>query len=291
MFMIDRDGDFHFIPISTPEHVYQALPAGGYHVEETPTGMYFKPIPTVKETLVSLDTPVGRRVRREITEFFNPELTARLGSAGLKHRRGIILHGVQGTGKTSLVRAMFPIMVEHNAVMLLETNADHLEHSIIPAVRLTDPDRPIVLIWDEFEKNARYSRNELLQLLDGLASPDHLLTIGTTNYLNRIPRQLRFRPSRFSLVLEMPPLPSEARAVYVQRKFGMLDPDVARAVVDLTEGRPLDYLEEACKLALMGYDLDEIRDRIQDEPILSASDSDDEDGDDDSSDDDSDSEY
>lgn len=290
MFMIDREGDFHFIPISTPEHVYQALPAGGYHVEQTPNGMYFKPIPSTKEMLINLDTPVGRRVRREITEFFNPELTARLTAAGLKHRRGIILHGEQGTGKTSLVRAMFPFMIEHNAVMLLETNADHLEHTIIPAVRLTDPDRPIVLIWDEFEKNARYSRNELLQLLDGLASPDHLLTIGTTNYLHRIPRQLRFRPSRFSLVLEMPPLPAEARTVYVQSKFSMLEAPVARAVVDLTEGRPLDYLEEACKLALMGYDLDEIRDRIQGEPILSP-DSEDEDDSDDSSDDDSDSEY
>ncbi|GAB4192404.1 MAG: hypothetical protein OHK0022_06590 [Roseiflexaceae bacterium] len=263
MFMIDRDGDFHFIPINTPEKVFQALPAGPYHLVETSSGMYFRPIAPAKDTLINLDTPVARRVRREIAEFFNPELTARLAAAGLKHRRGIILHGDQGTGKTSLVRAMFPLMIEQNAVILLETNADHLEHSIIPAVRLTDPDRPIVLVWDEFEKNAQYSRNELLQLLDGLASPDHLLTIGTTNNLNRIPKQLKYRPSRFSLVLEMPPLPAPARAAYVAHKFAMLNSDMARSVVDLTEGRPLDYLEEACKLALMGYDVDEIRDRIQ----------------------------
>lgn len=42
----------------------------------------------------------------------------------------------------------------------------------------------------------------------------------------------------------------------------MLDFQVTMQLAALTEGRPLDYLEEACKLSLMGYDVDEIRDRI-----------------------------
>ena len=48
----------------------------------------------------------------------------------------------------------------------------------------------------------------------------------------------------------------------------MLDADTIAGVVDMTEGRALDFIEEGCKLSLMGYELDEIRDRVQGIPGL-----------------------
>lgn len=263
MFILDNDGDYRHYAGDDPK-MHATLPTGAYTPHIDPMiGLFFKPVKTDGDTLIKLDTRVARQVTREVKDFFDPSITARLTSANIKHRRGVILHGVPGTGKTSLVRALFPLFYQHNAIVLVEPHGDYLEPMIIPAIRKDDPDRPVVIIWDEFEKNAAYSRSELLRLLDGLNSPDHLLTIGTTNYLSKISSQLTSRPSRFGLILEMPPLDWEARAVYAQRKYPMLEQEMIGAIVDMTEGKALDYIEEGCKLLLMGYDLDEIRDRMQ----------------------------
>jgi len=263
MFILDNDGDYRHYSGDNPR-MYPVLPTGAYTPLMNPQiGLFFKPVKTDGDQLINLDTTVARHVRREIDDFFNPEITATLASVNIKHRRGVILHGVPGTGKTSLIRSLFPVFFQHNAVVLVEPHGDMLENIFIPAIRKDDPDRPIVIVWDEFEKNADYSRSELLRLLDGLNSPDHLLTIGTTNYLSKISSQLTGRPSRFSLILEMPPLDSAARVAYARRKYPMLDHEVVAGLVDMTAGKALDYIEEACKLTLMGYDADEIRDRIQ----------------------------
>lgn len=262
MFVLDSDGDYRPISGKNPQLI-PTIPAGVYTVGMTPHGFFFHPLAIGGEQLVSLDTPVARQVTREIRDFFDPDISARLAAAGLKHRRGIILHGQPGAGKTSLVRALLPMIVAAGAVVLSECNADHLENVFIPAIRKTDPARPVVLLWDEFDKNAEYSHSELLRLLDGMNSPDHLLTIGVTNDLESIPRTLRGRPSRFGLILEMPPLDRAARETYARTKYPMLDADTIAGVVDMTEGRALDFIEEGCKLSLMGYELDEIRDRVQ----------------------------
>lgn len=278
MFIIDKDGDYSYVSATSAQQTATVLPTGAYRVNLMPMGLWFKPSQTSGDTLIDISTTVARKVTREIADFFDPAITERLRAAGLKHRRGIILHGKPGTGKTSLVRALIPTLLAHNAIVLIDPGADPLERLFIPAIRLCDPDRPIVLIWDEFERTTSYSQKELLQLLDGLNSPDHLLTIGTTNFIERIPDALKKRPSRFGLVLEMPQLNFDARRNYAVTKFPMLDDDMIHSVTDMTADVSLDHLEEACKLALMGYEADEIRDRIQDARLcLATADSNDDD--------------
>lgn len=266
MFVKDKDGDYQSINVTSRDDMRPALPPGAYQVGVGSTGMFFKPVVLAPEPFVKLDTSVVRKVMREVDEFFNPDMTARLAAAGIKHRRGIIIYGPPGTGKTSLVRSLFPVFAAQNAVVVVDVNADHLENLIIPAIRRNDPDRPIVLFFDEFDKNANYSRNELLTLLDGINSPDHLLTIGCTNYIDKIPTQLRSRPSRFGLILELAALDRDARAAYVAHKYPMLSEEMRTFVIDATVAQPLDYVEEGCKLALMGHEPDELRDRITTTP-------------------------
>jgi hypothetical protein len=264
MFLIDNDGDFRSLGIRESDQLLARLPAGAYRVLESPSGLYFRPHQPTQEHMVQIGSRPMRLVTREVRDFFNPELQARLRDAGLKNRRGVILHGPPGTGKTSLVRLLFPEMIAHDAVILLDCNADHLEHRYIPAIRHNDPDRPIVIVFDEFEKTVKASRLELLRLLDGIVSPDRILTIGATNFIEEIPEQLRNRPSRFSLVLEVRELALAYRSELAARKYPMLNPDDREFAVQLTAAQPLDFLEEACKLVLMGYEPDEVRDRLSD---------------------------
>jgi hypothetical protein len=257
------DGSYYSYQAPDTTRMIGRIPAGTYHANAERPTLVLTPMTPSSEPVYFLDTPEMRMVRREIEAFFDPDITQRLARAGLKHRRGIILHGPPGTGKTSLMRQLMPFVIEQDAVIIVDCNADHLERRIIPAVRASDPDRPIVMYFDEFDKNASHSRAELLQLLDGLTSPDHLLTIGSTNDLTAVPTQLRNRPSRFGLILEIDRLPDGVHERLAAQKYPTLSKADRQYAVQLTQHLPVDYLEEACKLFLMGYDPDEIRDRVQ----------------------------
>lgn len=263
MFYRDTDGDYMPTDLTPDQQLIPRLPDGAYQMKTVMRGYFFKPYTPSQETMIDLELPARAHVVREIETFFDPVKTARLTSAGLKHRRGIILYGPPGTGKTSMIRGLFPYCAKHGAVIIVDPNADHLENHIIPMVRKHDHDRPIVIYFDEFDATVRRSFHELLSLLDGMGSPDHLLTIGCTNHMEQIPTAMRARPSRFSLILEVNKLDDRVRHYLAERKYPMLDAGIRLDCVSITADKPIDYLEEACKLALMGYESDEIRDRIQ----------------------------
>jgi SpoVK/Ycf46/Vps4 family AAA+-type ATPase len=265
MFMQDNEGDYLYYPIEEPRSALKVLPAGPYSVNVGPS-IFFRPLAITQDGLISLNTTVARKVNQEVASFFDQTTRGRLAAAGVKNRRGIILHGPPGTGKTSLVRSLFETMVNHDAVILVDPNADYLENVVLPAIHLTDRGRSVVLFFDEFDRNASYSQEELKRLLDGLNSPDNLLTIGCTNHLERVPEALRARPSRFSLVLEMPAPDPKVREAFLRRKFPMIPADVASDLTTMIADKPLDYVQEVCVLWLRGMDVDEIRDRIENVP-------------------------
>ena len=262
MFVTDVEGDFTFHPIAEEAPRYAALPAGVYKVGQTRNGLFFRPMTIDTDGLIDLKTTVAKEVRAEIKSFFDHATRARLRASEVKNRRGIILYGPPGTGKTSIVRSLFPYIIERGAVILVDPNPDMLEHHTLPAIHFADKCRDVVLFFDEFDKNACYSESELKQLLDGLASPDNILTIGCTNYLNRVPETLWKRPSRFSLVREMPAPDSAVRTAYLRKKFPVIPADVAFDLANIVLDKPLDYVQEVCTLYLRGMDVDEIRDRI-----------------------------
>ncbi|MBU6334815.1 MAG: ATP-binding protein [Chloroflexi bacterium] len=265
MFCLNNDGVYER---ATPHAVsdmpaISRMPAGAYRVVNIEHGsVTFATLEPSAEPVFFLDTPEMRMVRREVEAFFDPATTARLLAAGLKHRRGIILHGPPGTGKTSMVRQLIPLLVERDAVILVDCRANHLERTIIPAIRRGDPDRPIVLFFDDLSTSAWSDSSEFLQLLDELTSPEHLLTIGCTSYFKAVPVELRNRPSLFGLTLRIRRLPDGVHERLAEQKYPTLSPADRQFAVRLTQDLPIDYLEEACKLFLMGYDPDEVRDRL-----------------------------
>jgi SpoVK/Ycf46/Vps4 family AAA+-type ATPase len=263
VFILDKSDGMYMLISADPGGMSEQLPIGAYHVGMGGAGIAFKPASLRNETYVPIDSREARMVRREVAAFFDPAIGTRLQAAGVARRRGIILHGAPGTGKTSLVNSLIPSFLDAGAIVLVDCNADMLEHVIIPGIRRHDPDRPIVCIWDEFDRNANYSHAELLRLLDGTGACDLLLCIGCTNNLHAIPENLRARPSRFGLVLEMPAPTPELRRAFLMGKFGaFLSADEIANVISLTEGMSIDHVKEAAILFLQGYEPDEVRDRL-----------------------------
>ena len=213
-----------------------------------------------------LDTPEMRMVRREVEAFFDPAATARLQAAGLRHRRGIILHGPPGDGKRTMMRQLIPFLIEHDAVVIHNCNFKYLahHHPNFWETRPNEPERPIVLLFDqsctidnEIALIVRIVFNEMIYV------PDRLLMICCTDDPEDVAELTHHERLSFGLVLQIDRLAEGVYERLVEQKYPTLSPADRQFVVRLTQNLPIDYLEEACKLLLMGYDPDEISDRLQ----------------------------
>lgn len=261
MFLYQPDyNSYQYIEGSDPILI-KSIPAGSYTARNSPRGIYISPVLFCGDHIVPIESPQVDQLKREIADFFDDTITSRLAENGISHRRGIILYGEPGTGKTSIVRSLVPYIISRNAIVILDPNPYELRSEIIPAIRQCDNNRHIVVIWDDFDRGLRQNSG-LLQLLDGTSSPDHLLVVCTTNHINSIPDRLRNRPSRFGLILEIPRLNYVSRLQFVASKYPGISKDVADSLISITANQELDHLHEVCKLHLMGYTISEIVDRI-----------------------------
>lgn len=140
-----------------------------------------------------------------INSFFKDGVRETVKKLGFTHKLGVLLHGKQGTGKTSLINHIITMMVkEKGAVVLFCNNGNKLAAAITLAKEIREiQSSPIIFVADEFERYAENYEAELKNLLDGNDSIDNSLFLGATNYIEKVPKTLKERPSRFRVVLEI----------------------------------------------------------------------------------------
>lgn len=125
---------------------------------------------------------------------------------GIPYRRGYLLHGPPGSGKTSFVKALAGELDYNICLLSLSENSltdDRLNHLINNI-----PKNSILLLEDidsafknrkknDFVSNG-LSFSGLLNALDGVASADECITFMTTNHLERLDPAL-LRPGRIDV--------------------------------------------------------------------------------------------
>ena len=148
----------------------------------------------------SVYTPaaIGDAIATEAREFFANADTYR--EMDLPHRRGFLLTGPPGNGKTSFARAL----VADNTVgfVLVTSVAAHRENparQLRKAFEMAARIAPCVLCLEDVDGLIEgVTRNELLNQLDGLGrGGDGVLTVATTNHPEKLDAALTERPSRF----------------------------------------------------------------------------------------------
>lgn len=140
-----------------------------------------------------------------IDTFFQEGMKDKVNLLGFTHKLGILLHGKQGTGKTSLINHIVDKMVrDFNGIVFFCNNGNKLATAIGLAKQVREiQDNPIIFVGDEFERYCDNYEAEMKNLLDGNDSINNSLFLAATNYIDKVPKTLKERPSRFRVVLEI----------------------------------------------------------------------------------------
>jgi AAA+ superfamily predicted ATPase len=167
----------------------------------------------------------------------------------LLHKRGILLYGDPGCGKSGILQLCMKHIVEDlKGIIINLKDEDSVKAYVetIPKFRNIEPNRPLVVIIEDIDAIAAenaYVNSMLLNILDGVKQIENVVYIATTNYPEKLEERITNRPSRFDRRYYIAPPSQEVRKAYLQNKGKDLDIDIEKWVKD-TDSLSLSHLKE-----------------------------------------------
>ncbi|KAF2450896.1 P-loop containing nucleoside triphosphate hydrolase protein [Karstenula rhodostoma CBS 690.94] len=214
---------------------------------------------------VILDPDMKTGLIQDVQGFFDNQ--ALYAQYAVPWKRGIILHGVPGNGKTVSIKALInslyarPDQVSSLYVKSFETKCNTEQYSIRQIFQQARRCAPCLLIFEDLDSLVDDNiRSYFLNEVDGLESNDGILMIGSTNHLDKLDPAIAKRPSRFDRKYHFR-LPGEKeRTLYAEywrqkllrRNDGLEFPEeLCEVIAQLTEGFSFAYLKELFVMALL----------------------------------------
>jgi len=178
-----------------------------------------------------------------------------LRELGVPRKRGVLLEGNYGVGKTLIAGITAKHAVENGWTFLLVTNSDSLAYGFELAKRYG---RTVVFVedLDQVAHNNRDSLNTILNTIDGLdAKGEEIMIIATSNFVDRIDPAF-LRPGRIDDVIHMSEPDANTRARMIQFFGGeLLEPGMipSSAILELEGATPAMVREavERAKLRML----------------------------------------
>ena len=233
-----------------------ALPPGVYKIHHSHNvGLVFTKISVKVENLIEFPDSNSNDVTKEITDFWNREPIFR--KFGFSYKRGVLLWGPPGSGKSSCVQLIIKDVIDRNGVVLL---FDHPSTFVsgYTVLRKIQPDAPIVVIMEDLDDIIhRWGENEVLQILDGVHKIDKTCFLATTNYPEKLKARVVNRPSRFDKRIKIGFPNVECRRVFLESIKGDQDIDVDKWVKDTEEFSFAHLKELFIATVILGNSYDE----------------------------------
>ncbi len=159
-------------------------------------------------------------VIKEIETFWNQ--AAIFKKYKMKHKRGILLEGPGGTGKSSIINILLSKMKANGGLVF--TVADYQQFVLTveflqTALRVVEPNRPVVVVIEDLDKYVEVTATEsaMLSFLEGDDSIDHCVVITTTNRYSEL-NDLILRSSRIDRVINIPNPVEQIKKNYLIKK-------------------------------------------------------------------------
>ena len=222
--------------------IMPSLPPGMYTAEyDSNTGHFCKSVDLKTDELFVFTESVAQSLLDEIKLFWDKKELYKENN--LVHKRGILLYGFPGTGKSSYINMLSEDLIKDGGVVFkvngirnLFNYIEFLKHGF----RKIQPHTHVITILEDIDQYKEVEV-ELLDFLDGQSHINHHVVIATSNNTEHLPDTF-LRPSRLDLKIEVPMPTEQTRKEYFMNK--KVPEDLIDNMVKETKGCSLADLKE-----------------------------------------------
>lgn len=218
-----KRGTSTFIPTDNAETV-PVLEPGVYNLRYTENiGFYVFKKDLKLDALTNLSSKEGDEVLESIRSFWAQK--PKFKEYEFVYKRGILLYGPPGSGKTSIINLLIRELIETmgGVVFILQTEQDlRLYRDCVAEIfRVIQPDTPIITIIEDIDGLCKYEEHEttLINILDGIEQLENVVYIATTNYTESLSPRILNRPNRFDKRVKIGFPTAKTRETYFRFKL------------------------------------------------------------------------
>jgi len=253
--------DNKFIPTGP---TISKVPSGIYEISyEHGMGYILIKKPTVGDELFALPSPEIISIIDDMKKFWNSGEV--YSSYNYVHKRGILLYGEPGCGKSGIIQLCIKHVIEEMdgiVINIKDCEATEYFDYFIPIIRSIEPKRPIVVVIEDIDSitgEDKNSTSKILNILDGIKQIDGVIYLASTNYPEKLEERITDRPSRFDRRYQIGIPSDEIRRSYLKSKLGnqesLIDIDLW---VKESQGMSIAHLKElVISTLVLGNDFSE----------------------------------
>jgi len=220
------------------------LPPGIYRASWSNQQVIITQLNIVSDELLKLPDSTNSKIINSITTFWNAK--SKFVKRNQLFKRGMLLWGPPGSGKTVTVMLLTKELVENGGIVL-NCNDPHPTLKALEEIRKIEPDRPIICILEDIDEIINQcGESTILSLLDGESQINNVVYLATTNYPDRLDQRIINRPSRFDEVIKIGMPPRHVRSFYLRSRITkeeLNDEDLERWLDD-TNDLSIAHLKE-----------------------------------------------
>lgn len=219
--------------------VFEGLMPSGFYYTGTICDQ-FSILPTTFNTdkYIDLNSEVLNNIIKDITMFIESEDLYK--ELSLMYKRGILLYGEPGNGKTMIISEIARRYGKDSRIIKITRPWDI---GSLEKFKGMLEDKLTIFIFEELTEFTEDHVMDMLNFLDGQDSWNKSLVLATTNYPESLPSNLVDRPSRFDRIIHVGNPDSNTRKKYLET---VLQRKIDDDIVKKTDGYSIAYLKEIC---------------------------------------------